>query len=291
MTRTSTLAGAITLALAIGCGDRAKAPDKRPAPAVLTKDVIATVNGRPITQADLEQETPGDSHGKPPSPDRERNLLETMIRQELAAQKAAELGLDADPAYREELARLEAQVNTFRRKRLSDAFYRAEAAKRAQVTEDEARRYFDQNAPRMRTELHVLQILTRDEARIEELRQQLAAGAPFEEVAKQQLPAEMPEGERPPWDLGYLRWHQVPEAWRPVVYGLADGQTSEVIRGPNQRFWIVKVVARRENPEITFESEKQRILESLREERIARFRAEIDAELRKNAQIVYPGKP
>lgn len=71
-----------------------------------------------------------------------------------------ELGLDANPRYQEKLRRIEAQINAFKRKELSELFWR-EIAARASVSEAEAKEYFAENAARIRTELHVWQILLR----------------------------------------------------------------------------------------------------------------------------------
>src|SRR5262245_29866872 len=76
----------VLLLLLASCG-------RTPAPAA---GVLATVNGVAITAAELDQlGRPG--HGNAATPDPGDGMLQTAIRQELAAQKAIELGLDADP--------------------------------------------------------------------------------------------------------------------------------------------------------------------------------------------------
>jgi parvulin-like peptidyl-prolyl isomerase len=251
------------------------------------EDVLATVNGIPITEADVlfASRTTGGHQTNAPSVDKQA-VLEGIIQQELSRQRALELGLDADPAYRQELAQLEAQMNAFKRKKLSEMFLRREITQKARVDEAEARQYFERNAARLRTEIHVWQILRRDEGAIEQIRDELARGTAFEEVAGKQFP-DLPDKARRPWDLGYLRWSQVPEAWQNVVHGLKPGETSNVIRGPNSRFWIIKLIDRRENPDLTFEQIKPTITGILSDEKARQLREETLRDLRGNARIVY----
>ena len=248
-------------------------------------DVLATVNGAPIREADVRLAMTRTGHNREMPPEQIGDVLEGVIRQELIYQKAIELGLDADPAYQAEMRRIEAQANAFKRRAMSDLF-RRDLARRAEITEEEARRYFTENAARLRTELHVWQILRRNEGSIEHILKEIRRGAPFEEVAKRQFP-NLPETAGEPWDLGYLRWTQVPESWQNVVYGLKKGEVSGVIRGPNNRFWIIKLIEKRENPEIAFEDMRPSIMARLKNARIEELCEKVDQDLRASANIVY----
>ncbi|MBI2893734.1 MAG: peptidyl-prolyl cis-trans isomerase [Deltaproteobacteria bacterium] len=289
-------AAALLLALAFSCG-RAKPEEDRPSRArAPAKGVLATVNGAPITEADVRLLARAGGHGagggeeegeeRPPEPppEQKRQILETIIRDELVAQRAVELHLDTDQAFRDEVAARQAELDAFRRRRLVDLFYRRQREE-ANVTEADARRYFDANSARLKKQVHVWQILVRSEARIEEVRRELDAGTGFEDVARGQFPA-LPEGRRP-WDLGFLRWNQIPDPWRPVLDHLAKGRTSGVIRGPRNRFWIIKLIDEREDPDVTFETWRANIIETLRAERIESRRAQTARELRTKARVVY----
>lgn len=281
--RTSQFVRAVLLgSMLAACSRGGQAAQSRAADA--PRDLVVTVNGIPITEADLRAESRGGHQGDGAA--RVAASVDTVIRDELAAQRAAELGLDADPKYRAELRQLEAQVAAFRRGKLSDAYYAKELAKKATVTDAEARKYFDDNAVRIRTEIHVWQILLRDEVEIEQAARDLAAGTPFEEVAGRRF-AKLADTSARPWDLGYLRWNQLPEVWRDVVYGLDQGQTSGVLRGANGRFWIVRVVAKRENQAITYESQQTTIVELLKAAKVESLREQADRDLRARAQVIY----
>lgn len=287
------------LGLAVACG-RDEAPRPRPSRSRhRVHNVVATVNGAPIAKADVDLLArsgghraggAGDEEGDSPpelGPEQRRQVLETIIRDELVSQRAVELGLDSDQTFQEEIAARQAEIDAFRRRRLVDLFYRHQRQE-ANVTEAEARRYFDENAERFRTQFHVWQIFVRDQERIEQARRDLAAGTPFEEVARRPF-ADLPAGQRP-WDLGYLRWNQIPEPWRPALDRLAKGQTSGIVRGPKNRFWIIKLVDEREDPDVTFETWRANIMETLRGERIESRRGDVARELRAKARIVYVTK-
>ncbi len=262
------------------------APDQTPK---LAKDVLATVNGAQIREADLRLALSSGGHDREIPPEHMKNVLEVIIRRELIHQRAVELGMDTNHRFQERLRRMEAQLNAFKRRELSELFWR-ETAGKVEISDAEAKKYFTENATRIRTELHVWQILFRKKGQIEQAHSELEQGASFEDVAGRRFP-KLPKTARAPWDLGYLRWKQVPEPWQSVVYHLKEGEVSNVIQGPNNRFWIVKLIDMRQNPDITFENIKPTIMEVLKNAKIEELRAKIGRDLRAKARIVYAKRP
>ena len=254
----------------------------------LAPGVAAVVNGVEITENDIvvaSQPRPGQPVEM--NAERRQNLLELTIRRELEAQEATRLELELADEERAQLDILEAAARTYRRTHLAEALERNRRSQ-VEITEAQARRYFEENASRLRSEVHVWQILVRDEAQIQRAFADIEGGASFEEVARSTLPG-LAEGQTP-WDLGYMRWNQVPEPWREPLAGLEPGQTSGVIAGLRNRFWLIHVAERRENPAITFETERATIEELLRAERLQSGEAETTRALRAGARIVY-GEP
>jgi peptidyl-prolyl cis-trans isomerase C len=248
--------------------------------------VVARVNGVAITQDEVRLETGGVGGHPGAAPVDEKTALEKVVDEELEAQHAAKQGLAPSPEANAQLARLEAQLATLRRRALASAYERAQASTTGDVSDAEARKYFEDNAQRIRTEVHVEQLLLRDQGQIEQAHRELEAGTPFEAVAQRAFPG-LPADVAKPWDLGWLRWFQIPQPWREVLPKLANGQSSGVIAGPRSRYWIVHVVERRENPQITFESAKPEIVETLRAERAQALHAQKQQELRSGAKISY----
>lgn len=255
-------------------------------PPASAADALATVNGTLIGEADIRFALRDVGHDKEVPAQHRRNVLEVIIGRELIAQEAVRLGLDANPSYLKKLRRLEAQINAFKRKELSELFFRREIAQRRAVSEADAKRYYAEHTEQIRSEIHVWQILLRTEAAIGQVRDELLRGASFEKVAARRFP-KRPATSGAPWDLGYLKWKQVPKSWRDVVYELAEGEVSGVIRGPNNRFWIVKLIDKRQDPRITFESIKPTVVEVLTSATAAELRERTLRGLRAKAKILY----
>lgn len=289
------LLAAAVFPLAVSCGRyepgpigaAAAAPAKSAAPA----DVVVTVNGAPIGDADIRLKVKGDMHSSDDTPLARKNALDAIIRQELIRQRAVELGLEADSAYQQKLHQMEAQMNAFKRTELAEVFFRKAIAGKAEIGEVEAKKYFDENAERIRTELHIEQILRIGgvEAMDRDLRD-LRQGTPFEEVAKRQFPG-LPETPQKPWDLGFMKWSQLPENWRAVLDGLKPGQFSDIIHGPKNRSWIIRLVDKREDKDVTFESAKTAVIDSMKNAAIEQLREKTERELRDKAKIVYAPTP
>jgi hypothetical protein len=257
----------------------------------VSAEVLATVNGAPITRPEVVAAARGPSaHGGSGAAETPPETLERLVQEELRAQRAVSLGLDRDPTFRTDLARAEASLRSWRRTHLATLLETHEQTTRPTVSDAEARAYYEANSPRIRTEVHIAQILLRDEAAITRALAEVRAGAPFEEVARRQFVG-LPDSAGHPWDLGFLHWNLLPTTWRGLAYSLPVGQTSEVIPGPNNRFWLINVVARRELPELTFEAMRPAIVTILQEERRLATRTGEREDLRRDARIVYSNNP
>lgn len=248
--------------------------------------VLATVNGAPITDLDLELRSKGALGGGGPGHEVRANVLQTLIREELVFQKAVQLGLDQEPGYRHKVEALRAQLRAVERQEIA-GLYRRWVHEQAAVTDAEASDWFEKNAAFVRTRFHVLQILYHGKpADIARDHQDVKGGKPFEEVAARRF-AGLPQGARPPWDLGELTWYQIPQPWRGIVDRLEPGQVSDVIQGPNGRFWVIKLAGKTADPGIAFAGEKERIVELLREQKASELYDQMLAELKAKAAIVY----
>jgi EpsD family peptidyl-prolyl cis-trans isomerase len=282
-TRMLLLLAALTGTVAPTLAYAQKANPPKPAAAV---KVLATVNGKPITTADVQfammsagthqgQETPSDS----------KAVLDEIILQELAYQKAKQLGIDADPGYQEDLRRIETEVIAFKRKKLTELFL-WKNTQNIQISDEQARAYFAANAAHFRTVYNLSQILRRNEGLIKEDMKELEQGTPFEKVAAKQFP-NLPSGMNAPWILGDMHFNQLPAEWKSVVSSLKKGQHSSIIRGPNNRFWIIKLNDKREDKNVSFESAKPMVIQMMKEEKAEQSREALIRDLRNKAKIVY----
>jgi parvulin-like peptidyl-prolyl isomerase len=76
-----------------------------------------------------------------------------------------------------------------------------------------------------------------------------------------------------------------------VIFGMKPGQVSDVIAGEQGRFWILKLVDRREVQGATFEQVKPRIVSVLERQKLEKARTAMLEELRKKADVVYSSPP
>lgn len=283
------LLSALTLATLTASCERGRPASANASPTAATSssrvegEVVATVNNVSITREELPQSPHGGSQPL------DSEALSRVIEDEVLAQYAASTGIDRDPTFRAELARAEASFRAWRRSQLVALVDRAQSNDQ-QITEAEARSWYESHQARARSEVRVAQVLVRDEASAAALLRELRSGTPFEDIARRSAPPSTDPADHP-WEIGPLRWQQLPDPWRGPLDALQIGQTTDVIRGPNHRFWILKLLERHENPALTFEATKDTIMQVLREERATAARARLRETLRRAARVTITPRP
>ena len=267
------------------CSCKEQSPD---APGVPTSppEVVARVNGVALHRADVELLLRQHDRNAPNATavgEIPQAVLDTLVRNELRAQEAIARGLDRDPKYQAELREKEAVFAAWRRESLGNLLIVQQTAKGGEITEDEARAYFRDHQAELATETHVLQILMRDRASIDAVDAALKSGRSFEDVAAEHF-AVPPTSTKKPWDLGYLRWAQMPEPWKPIIGTVRVGGTSGVIESGG-RYWILSVVDRRTDPSVDFDRARPDVMHALEVEHRSRAVGTVDDQLRQKAQI------
>jgi parvulin-like peptidyl-prolyl isomerase len=249
--------------------------------------ILATVNGVPITEYNVKLNIRSAVHGENVNPEATKNILQTLVRNELVYQQSLELGLDNNLEYRRKLYEADAQLREFKRQELL-MLYKEYIRNKATVTDSEVKEYFEKNSKRIQTKVHVGQIFYRgEEARIAEDYKELKSGKSFEKVASKRF-LNLPKGMKAPWDLGYLYWFQIPASWQDSIDRLKPGQVSDIIKGPNERFWVIKLIDTSVDPKITFATEKEKIVEVLRKQKTDELHETMLSQMRTKSKIIFP---
>ncbi len=249
--------------------------------------VLATVNGVPITVHDVQQSLKRTSaHGEGINPETAKNVLNTLVREELIYQNSLELGLEKNQQYLEKLNEAEAQLRAFKRQELA-VLWLNHARSKVEVTDPEAQAYFEKNGTRIRTKYHLWQIFYKDNRpQITQDYQDLKSGMSFEKVALRRFP-NLPKDVKAPWDIGYLHWSQIPEPWQGIIDRLKTGEMSDIITGAGDRFWVIKLVDKIVDPQITFATEKGKIVEVLKKKQTDELYENMLSQTRAKAKIIF----
>ena len=215
-------------------------------------DVLATVNGDPVTGDDVAYWLRG-SHGQPITSEVRSNTLERLIETELVYQRARELGLHRDPTYQKKVRGMELTLRATQRSEMLKRFYNQEIAAKVEVDLQETRAYYDANEQRIARSLHLgtIQFETAEQAG-EALR-----------ALREADRVEALEEPRHGWDLGSMSWSSIPAEWHDVVYALAPGEVSGVFRGKETGVVLFKLYATAPDPESELEQVRAAIAERI----------------------------
>lgn len=246
-----------------------------PAPAAAAMPgpkVLATVNGKKITEADLKIATddlgssvPQQLQGKA----RESYLLDYLIDSQLVVQKALSEKLDQTPEFTEKLAYMHDKA-------LMDVLL-GDTAKAATTNEMLHKIYDDAaKAQKPEIEIHARHILVPTEAEAQAVLKRLKAGEDFVKVAKEVSKDPSAEG----GDLGWFTKDRMVPEFADAAFKLEPGQLSEPVK--SQFGWhIIKLEGKREKQFPPFDEVKDQILRYA----VQKAQSEMIVKLREGAKI------
>ncbi|MGH6815841.1 MAG: peptidylprolyl isomerase [Hyphomicrobiaceae bacterium] len=246
-----------------------------PAAGFAQDKVLATVNGKAITEADLRfaEAEVGSEIGNLPDAAKRRVLVEYLI----------EVQLFADTAESDKLAQgeaFDARMQYWRRRALRDTFF-DKAIKNA-VDETEARKFYDAQVAQMKNEpeIKASHILVESEEKAREIFEKIAYGADFAKMAREN--SKDPGSKDQGGALGYFVRGQMVKEFEDAAFKLEKGDVSQPVE-TKYGWHLIKVEDKRDRKPPTFESVKDRLLGSM----IHRKAQEIGVALRGKAKIEY----
>jgi peptidyl-prolyl cis-trans isomerase C len=245
---------ALMVAFAIALFSAPVAPAFSDEPTAKDK-VIATIDGKPITEGDLavaESEIGGDM-GTMPGAQKRTSLLEFLIDNQLFAEAAEAQKLDQGPEF-------QTRLNYLKRRALRELYF--ENVLKASVTDADARKIYDDQVKLLKPEeevsaRHIL-VETEDEAKA--LKEKLDKGADFAQLAKEN--SKDPGSKDDGGNLGYFGHGQMVPQFEGIVFKLKKGEVSDPVK--TQFGWhLIKLEDRRTKQPPAFEIVKDRIVQSL----------------------------
>ncbi len=176
-------------------------------------DVVATVNGKPITRAELETFRATRKDGKPQN---EKALVEELVNLELLRQAAEKEGLAKTP-------QMQAELSNLKRRALAGAeLQRYIDAHKAELDEQALRKEYEAQIARLpKVEYKARHILVDSKEQAEKIIQELDKGADFAELAKKK--SKGPSG-RNGGDLGWFKPQNMVKPFSEAVSKLKKGQ-------------------------------------------------------------------
>jgi peptidyl-prolyl cis-trans isomerase C len=187
------------------------------------KRVVARVNQVEITYAEFQRRLEGLQQQRGPvRPEQFKEVVHGMVQEEILLQDATTEGLDQEAAVK-------ARLEQARRQVLIQTLLQRKVIAQAQVTDEEARKMYEDNKPLFSTEtMRVSHILLKTEAEAEAILKELQAGKDFAELAKanSQDTGSAEKG----GDLGELRRGQAVQEFEEAAFRLKEGELSVVVK-------------------------------------------------------------
>ncbi len=249
--------------------------------------VLANVNGKPITEADVELgETDLDPQfAKLPPEQRRAAALSAMIEIRVLSDKAIADGIDKDPEFQR-------RMELLRQRALHSALVDQEVA--SKITDAELHKRYDEEMAKQPpvNEIHARHILVKTKEEAEAIIKQLDNGADFEKLAKEKsTDGAAPQG----GDLGYFTEDQMVPDFSKAAFALDVGKYTEQPVKTQFGWHVIKVEDKRTKQPPAFDAVKDQLRQVILREKYfdlvkkARAAAKIDitdADLKKQVDAI-----
>jgi peptidyl-prolyl cis-trans isomerase C len=253
------------------------------APATDTSNVIATVNGTPITEDLLNVFVLGLSQGKTNAaglnPDQRTQVIDQIIRTELVAQDAEKQGVDKTPATANQLAVSHMDIleqgmaeRLFKDKPPSDQELHAE--------------YDSQVANLPKTEYHARHILVGNEAFAVQIIDRLKKGEKFEDLAKKNS---MDTSKDNGGDLGWFTPDHMEKPFADAVVALQPGTFTRTPVQTHFGFHVIQLVETRPLQAPPFDQVKDRIARIVETKKFKAYTDDLLAKAKVDRKTPAPG--
>lgn len=229
-------------------------------PAVAADDVVARVNGKDITTAEVQMATDvfGEQLAQVPEAQRQSMVIDALVDMHVMADAAAAAGTADSPKYKARMAFLEAQAlrNTY-----------VEDEVQGKVSDDEIKARYEKDvagyvAPE---EVHARHILVKTEDEANAILKQLADGGDFQAIAKEK--SEDPGSKANGGDLGFFSKGQMVPEFEAEAFALKPGETSTKPVKTQFGYHIIKVEEKRAQPVPTLDQVREQVVQMVQRDK------------------------
>lgn len=234
-----------------------------------SSEVIATVNGQPITRNLFEAYSLQRQQRRPGNTD-PQTVLDEIVNLELALQDGVKQGIDKQPE-------IISQIAQQRRAVIAGATIKKQLTSNP-VTDEEMKKIYDEKTAGAGKEYKARHILVEDEAKAKELITKLDGGADFSELAKEFSTG--PSG-KSGGDLGWFSAQQMVKPFSDAAAALEKGKYSKTPVKTQFGWHVIMLDDSRESTPPPFEQLKPQIQALVQNQRIQEY----VQNLRKDATI------
>jgi parvulin-like peptidyl-prolyl isomerase len=229
-------------------------------PALAWSNEVAKVNGKTITDKDMVQAlgSVNETQRKDVLDDANsrRQLLNSLIEQELLIQESEKEKLDQDPEYK-------AALEGFRKQYLTNRVLAKNLA--GKFTESAAKRYYDNHKTRYSTEqVHAMHILVSDESKALEIKKMAEEPkADFQALAEKY--SKDPSAKNNRGDIGFFGRDRMVSEFTSAAFAAKDGE----IVGPVKTaygYHIIKVIEKKAGKILEYSDVESKVKSDLQQE-------------------------
>jgi len=242
-------------------------------------EVIAEVNGTPITSDQFNKELKGlppQLQGLAQSAEGKKQLLDTLVTQQIILQQAKKDGLDKSKEVADQLAELKDKVviQAYLKKKLENA---------VAISDADLQKMYEQNKERFRTgdQIKASHILVKTDKEAQDVEDQLKKGASFEDLAKKvSIDSSASRG----GDLGWFSKGSMVPDFEKAAFGLKEGQVSAPVK-TQFGYHIIKVTGKRPAGILPFSEVKDQLKAAALPEKQQEAFKKLKDDLRKDAKV------
>ncbi|WP_156911953.1 peptidylprolyl isomerase [Kaistia adipata] len=222
-----------------------------PAP-VDPKTVVATVNGEPITEADLTlaSEDFAEELAKVAPDQRRKAILDVLVDLRLMAGAAEKDGLDKTEEFQRRLALLRARA-------LRNEFFRAKVD--LAVTDEAVKKRYEAEVAKIvpEEEVHAAHILVETEDEAKAIIKELDKGGDFAKLAEEK--SKDPGSGKMGGDLGFFTKGKMIKEFEDAAFALEPGKYTEKPVKSQYGYHVIKSVEKRKQPLPTYDQVKDQV--------------------------------